>query len=264
MTFNQNPKNNKNKYYYPQMPSPMIMPSSMMIPPPLPMMMMPPIPMPPMPPMIMPPPMMMPPSPQSRTFYQSTTSTPSPSPSPSLVFEKSENKDKLLELPSTKPIDDISSSFNSIISPNMPNYMIDNLYKTGKTFFPPHQKFYYSQDTNSIVNTYEHPAFFNEPKNENKKVYIEYAPYDLVLEEECQSTCPHKKTPALCAKNHKIGIRPIKSGDIIPEHMCHYERPWRLFKNSPLYCTNINCWYSHLKGRTERVKRIINASILIV
>jgi hypothetical protein len=93
----------------------------------------------------------------------------------------------------------------------------------------------------------------------NKLYYIEYAPYDLELEEDCSQGiyCIFKNSPLICPKNHQ-GLNKIKKGFQLPSLLCKYERPWRLTKdtNQQTRCNNINCWFSHLKGRREHLKNL--------
>jgi hypothetical protein len=97
----------------------------------------------------------------------------------------------------------------------------------------------------------------------NKKLInvVEYAPYDLILEEECifGYNCVFKNKPLICPRNHQ-GLSNIKKGTIIPNLLCRYERPWKIMshKNQIFKCNNINCWFSHLKGRTEHLKFLVS------
>jgi hypothetical protein len=90
----------------------------------------------------------------------------------------------------------------------------------------------------------------------------EYAPYDLELEEECSFgiNCVFKNTPLICYKNHQ-GIKSIKKYTMIPRLLCKYERPWRYIRldnnnYKKIKCNNVNCWFSHLKGRKEHLQKI--------
>lgn len=105
------------------------------------------------------------------------------------------------------------------------------------------------------------------PYNNNFS-YNDYAPYDLELEEECKMgcNCIFKNTPLICHKNHQ-GLKNIKKHQFISPLLCKYERPWKIIKETrkPMRCNNINCWFSHLKGRKEHLKNIIlelNKSII--
>jgi hypothetical protein len=84
----------------------------------------------------------------------------------------------------------------------------------------------------------------------------EYAPYTLILEENCKFgyQCLYKKNPKLCAKNHQHLGKNIKKGQPIPNLLCRYERPWKVLNGEKMRCKNINCWYSHLEGRCEFIK----------
>ncbi len=94
----------------------------------------------------------------------------------------------------------------------------------------------------------------------NNSLYNEYAPYDLELEEECKQGvyCIFKNSPSICPKNHQ-GLNKIKKYYHLPSLLCKYERPWKLTKdtNKPMICNNINCWFSHLKGRKEHLKKLM-------
>jgi hypothetical protein len=100
------------------------------------------------------------------------------------------------------------------------------------------------------------------PYKSSVLIYNDYAPYDLELEEECcfGINCIFKNTPLICPKNHQ-GIKYIKKYNKIPSLLCKYERPWKITKedNSPMKCNNINCWFSHLKGRKEHLKKIFKS-----
>ncbi len=87
----------------------------------------------------------------------------------------------------------------------------------------------------------------------------EYAPYDLILEDECSygKYCTYKNNPLICSKNHH-NINNIKKYDSIPKKMCRYERPWKILNGYPMRCTNIKCWYSHLEGRSDSINYYIN------
>jgi hypothetical protein len=97
--------------------------------------------------------------------------------------------------------------------------------------------------------------------NSNKKyVYeTEYAEYDIILEESCSPKCQYKTEPLICAKNHRINDEYypnnniIKKGQLIPSHMCKYERPWKIYQGYPLRCNNIKCWFSHISGRIDHI-----------
>jgi hypothetical protein len=97
------------------------------------------------------------------------------------------------------------------------------------------------------------------PYTNRTLIYNEYAPYDLVLEEECSMgiNCIFKNTPLICPKNHQ-GLAPIKKYFNIPSLLCKYERPWKTLRdtNKPMKCNNVNCWFSHLKGRKEHLHNI--------
>lgn len=81
------------------------------------------------------------------------------------------------------------------------------------------------------------------PYNLSNNHKIEYAPYDIILQEPCNygNGCFYKKTPYVCPKNHQTNEIIIKKGRIIPNYLCRYERPWKNMR-----CTNMNCWFSHL------------------
>ncbi len=87
----------------------------------------------------------------------------------------------------------------------------------------------------------------------------ELAPYDLELEEECCMgiNCIFKNIPLICSKNHQ-SLMKIKKNSNIPSYLCKYERPWKIMtdSNKPMKCNNINCWFSHLKGRKEHLRNI--------
>jgi hypothetical protein len=84
-----------------------------------------------------------------------------------------------------------------------------------------------------------------------KNTCCEYTPYDLILEEKCcfGNACLYKKEPLTCSKNHQSIFPFIRKNTIIPNKICKYERPWKNIR-----CTNINCWYAHLKGRSKYIK----------
>ncbi len=109
-----------------------------------------------------------------------------------------------------------------------------------------------------MLNIYENNNKF-APYN-NLFFNNEYAPYDLELEEECKMgfNCIFKTNPRICYKNHQ-GLNKIKKFYYIPHYLCKYERPWKLVKdtNKPMKCDNINCWFSHLKGRKEHLQKIM-------
>ncbi len=94
----------------------------------------------------------------------------------------------------------------------------------------------------------------------NASIFYEYAPYDLELEEECifGFHCIFKNTPSICPKNHQ-GITTIKKYTKLPPLLCKYERPWKILRdtNKPMKCNNVNCWFSHLKGRKEHLNNIL-------
>ncbi len=96
------------------------------------------------------------------------------------------------------------------------------------------------------------------PFNTKPMLLSEYAPYDLELEEECfmSSTCIFKTIPSICPKNHQ-GLPTIKKNYYLPSLLCKYERPWRTCNNKPIKCNNINCWFSHLKGRKNHIRNIL-------
>jgi hypothetical protein len=97
--------------------------------------------------------------------------------------------------------------------------------------------------------------------NSSNKKYIyetEYAEYDIILEESCSPKCQYKTEPLICAKNHRINNEYpnnsiIKKGQLIPSHMCKYERPWKIYQGYPLRCNNIKCWFSHISGRIDHI-----------
>ena len=83
------------------------------------------------------------------------------------------------------------------------------------------------------------------------------APYTLILEEDCPfgQYCQYKKIPLLCPKNHQNLGRYIIKYTIVPNLLCKYERPWKKNENGlPMYCTNLKCWFSHLRGRIQFIE----------
>jgi hypothetical protein len=89
----------------------------------------------------------------------------------------------------------------------------------------------------------------------------EYIPYDIKLEVDCinGNNCKFKKVPLVCPYNHQNLGRIFKKYDYIPNLFCRYERPWKKNNNNqPLRCTNRFCWFSHMEGRVEILKNIIN------
>jgi hypothetical protein len=101
-------------------------------------------------------------------------------------------------------------------------------------------------DMNDIVNDFE-----KQTPHITKNTSNEYTPCDLILEEKCifGNACLYKKDPLSCSKNHQSLFPFIRKNTIISNKVCKYERPW---KN--MLCTNMNCWYSHLKGRCKYVE----------
>ena len=101
-------------------------------------------------------------------------------------------------------------------------------------------------DMNDVVNDFE-----NQMPYTTNNTCNEYTPCDLILEEKCifGNACLYKKDPLSCSKNHQTLFPFIKKNTLIPNKLCKYERPW---KN--ILCTNIYCWYSHLKGRTKYIE----------
>jgi hypothetical protein len=95
--------------------------------------------------------------------------------------------------------------------------------------------------------------------NNNINIYYDYAPYDLILEEECSNGkyCKNRKNPLNCSKNHHNINNIIKKNEPIPQKMCRYERPWKTLNGYPMRCTNIECWYSHLEGRSDSINNYI-------
>jgi hypothetical protein len=96
-------------------------------------------------------------------------------------------------------------------------------------------------------------------------ISYEYAPYDLILEEECSNGkyCNHRRNPLICSKNHHNINNIIKQFEHIPKKMCRYERPWKILNGYPMRCTNSECWYSHLEGRSDSINYYILTSRLI-
>ena len=134
---------------------------------------------------------------------------------------------------------------------------------TVHTLYPPHQ---------SIKNNYipnHNDSSDTKYININKK-YIceaECAEYDIILEESCSPKCKYKTEPLICAKNHRINDEYypnnsiIKKGQLIPSHMCKYERPWKIFQGHPLRCNNIKCWFSHISGRIDHINYLKKLNI---
>ncbi len=86
--------------------------------------------------------------------------------------------------------------------------------------------------------------------------YVEYAPYDLILEKACiyQNNCFYKKIPTVCCKNHQSFNTIIKQYQQLPNYLCKYERPWKTLNGYQMRCQNIYCWFSHLQGRNEIIE----------
>ncbi len=101
-------------------------------------------------------------------------------------------------------------------------------------------------DMGDAVNDFEKQT----PHNLKESSY-EYTPCDLILEEKCcfGNACLYKKEPLTCSKNHQSLFPFIRKNTLIPNKICKYERPWKNIR-----CTNIYCWYSHLKGRSNYIK----------
>jgi hypothetical protein len=86
--------------------------------------------------------------------------------------------------------------------------------------------------------------------------YHEIAQVDIVLEEKCiyGYFCPHKSNPILCPYNHHdLGKTIIKKGEVIPNLLCRYERPWKMNKGSVMCCMHPQCSYNHGVGRKQRI-----------
>ena len=114
-------------------------------------------------------------------------------------------------------------------------------------------------DMPDVIYEFEKISPFNVLHYSSK--YIEYAPYDLILEEPCifGPHCLYKKTPYLCPRNHQKLGKIIKKGSAVPKYLCKYERPWKILRdtNKPMKCNNVNCWFTHLKGRKEHLNNIL-------
>ena len=102
-------------------------------------------------------------------------------------------------------------------------------------------------DMIDVVNDFE-----KQTPHTTNTTFNEHTPCDLILEEKCifGNYCLYKKDPLICSKNHQSLFPFIRKNTIIPNKVCKYERPW---KNTR--CTNICCWYSHLKGRSQYIKK---------
>jgi hypothetical protein len=88
--------------------------------------------------------------------------------------------------------------------------------------------------------------------------YCELALTDIVLEENCiyGQFCPHKSNPLMCPLNHHDlgkGKTIIKKGEVIPDLLCRYERPWKMNKGGVMCCMHPQCWYNHGVGRKQRI-----------
>jgi hypothetical protein len=96
------------------------------------------------------------------------------------------------------------------------------------------------------------------PFKVSKNISNDYAPYNLILEDTCKFgfLCLYKNNPKLCSKNHQNLKKKIKKGQSIPNLLCKYERPWKLLNGEEMRCKNINCWFSHLEGRCNYIRKL--------
>jgi hypothetical protein len=103
-------------------------------------------------------------------------------------------------------------------------------------------------DMPDVIYEFEKKTPFNVSYQNLK--YVEYAPYDIILEEQCifGPRCLYKKNPLMCSLNHQNIGTIIKKGHIIPNTLCKYERPWKTLNGKKMRCTNQNCWFSHIKN----------------
>ena len=88
--------------------------------------------------------------------------------------------------------------------------------------------------------------------------YREIAQFDIELEHQCNYGyfCPHKSNPKMCPFNHhEMEKTVIKKGELIPDLLCRYERPWKTNNGGVMCCMNPKCWYNHAKGRSDRMKK---------
>ena len=101
--------------------------------------------------------------------------------------------------------------------------------------------------------------FNSRNKNNN---YLECTPCDLYLEIPCEDglKCFYKKDPSVCCKNHQTNNNIIIKGQILPNYLCKYERPWKQLNGFQMRCQNINCWFSHLFGRQQIIDYIKNTT----
>ncbi len=86
---------------------------------------------------------------------------------------------------------------------------------------------------------------------------LEKAPFDLILNDECPAgfDCPDSKNPSKCSKNHQKYGDVIKKDAILPKNFCKFERPWQKKR-----CNNPKCFFAHLKGRSEFMKKASESS----